>query len=93
LKKRGLAPFEKSFPVGSGGARLSWVGWRAGRYPTVILPEKVCPICVVASFFTGIPALLARSAAGFGLQRSAMGRDFGARIALAAAEVYALLPD
>jgi hypothetical protein len=50
------------------GARLSWVGWRAGRYRTVISPKKVHPICVIASFFAGIPALLARSAAGFGLQ-------------------------
>jgi hypothetical protein len=45
---------------------------RGGRYPTAISPEKVRPICVItssiASFFTGIPALLARGAAGFGLQ-------------------------
>jgi hypothetical protein len=41
---------------------------RAGRYPTVISTEKVRPICVVASFFVGILALLARSVAGFGLQ-------------------------
>jgi hypothetical protein len=40
----------------------------AGRCPTAISPEKVRPICVVTSFFAGIPALLARNAAGFGLQ-------------------------
>jgi hypothetical protein len=37
-------------------------------FPTALSPEKIRPICVITSFFTGIPALLARSALGFGLQ-------------------------
>jgi hypothetical protein len=48
---------------GAGGRPLAHA-----QNSTVIVPEKVRPICGVTSFFAGIPALLARSAAGFGLQ-------------------------
>jgi hypothetical protein len=37
-------------------------------FPNGDLTEKVRPICVITSFFAKMPALLARSAAGLGLQ-------------------------